>query len=305
MNHPCRFALGRRQFASLLQEHEDGDNLHILFDTDKNGLVDALEVIAAFTMLSAMSMKDKMDTIHSLYDFNGTGTVTVDELTILLRTVASGTGKLDKGIVTPSTREMEELSKWAFKKANLDSDADVSKADFDDFCLTNPTVRSFLDYWSGGSHQVALARGELFSDPTFKANGAALYFSLTDAPAGMLPAHTVKWLRPKQLCPGTPRLYSDGGLGVQLSGSGSLGGCLRAGQLANQWFLSALSLVSSQPHLLRSLFVWTGQEKQGRFCVRFFKGEKWQNVVVDDQVGLSSDKLPSPTYAPRLFFYWQ
>jgi hypothetical protein len=67
MNHPCRFALGRRQFASLLQEHEDGDNLHILFDTDKNGLVDALEVIAAFTMLSAMSMKDKMDTIHSLY----------------------------------------------------------------------------------------------------------------------------------------------------------------------------------------------------------------------------------------------
>ena len=61
-----RFALGRRQFASLLQENEDGDNLHILFDTDKNGLVDALEVIAALTMLSSMTIQDKIDIIHSL-----------------------------------------------------------------------------------------------------------------------------------------------------------------------------------------------------------------------------------------------
>ena len=69
MNHVpvVRFALGRRQFASLLQEGEgEGDSLHILFDTDKNGLVDAFEVIAALTMLSAMTIKDKIDIIHSL-----------------------------------------------------------------------------------------------------------------------------------------------------------------------------------------------------------------------------------------------
>lgn len=61
-----RFALGKRQFSSLLQEAEDGDKLHMLFDTDKNGLVDALEVIASLTMLSAMTIKDKVDIIHSL-----------------------------------------------------------------------------------------------------------------------------------------------------------------------------------------------------------------------------------------------
>ena len=36
-------------------------------------------------------------------------------------------------------------------------------------------------------------------------------------------------------------------------------GALRAGQMANQWFLNALSLVASKPRVLRNLFVSTGQ----------------------------------------------
>jgi len=184
---------------------------------------------------------------------------------------------MDKGVLTPTTREVEELAKWAFRKAGLDTDSEISKFDFDDFCLTNPTVRTFLDYWAGASNQVVIARGELWVDPVFKPNGSSLYFSLTDAPGGMLPAANVKWLRPKMFCPGTPKLYSDGGLGNQL-GDGV--GALRPGQMANHWFMNALSLVGSRPSLLRSLFVWTGQEKQGRFCLRFFKvrGQKQERV---------------------------
>jgi hypothetical protein len=252
----------------LLQENEDGDNIHILFDTDKNGLVDALEVIAALTMLSSMTIKDKIDVIHNLYDFNGTGSITVDEMTILLRTVASGGGKMDNGIITPTTREVEELAKWAFRKAEVDIDSEITKSEFDDFCLTNPTVRSFLEYWTGASNQVALARGELWTDSEFPPNGNSIYFSLADAPDGMPPSSTIRWLRPKQFCTGKPKLYSDGSLGKHV-GDGY--GGLKQGQMANLWFLNALSLVASRPNLLRNLFVWTGQENHGRFAVRFFK----------------------------------
>jgi len=41
-------------------------------------------------------------------------------------------------------------------------------------------------------------------------------------------------------------------------------------------------LVPSKTHCER-LFVHTGQESQGRYCVRFFKEGTFVNVVVDDQ----------------------
>jgi len=192
-------------------------------------------------------------------------------MTILLRTVASGGGKMDNCIITPTTRQVEELAKWAFRKAEVDIDGEITKSEFDDFCLTNPTVRSFLEFWTGASNQVALSRNELWTDLNyFPPNGSSIYFSLCDAPDGMPPSNTIRWLRPKQFClGGKPKLYSDGGLGKTL-GNGGFGG-IKQGQMANLWFLNALSLVASRPNLLRSLFVWTGQESHGRFAIRFFK----------------------------------
>ena len=56
-----RFALAPRQFAALLDtsENEARGIFHNTFDTDRNGLVDALEVLASMAMLSCMAIKDK------------------------------------------------------------------------------------------------------------------------------------------------------------------------------------------------------------------------------------------------------
>ena len=127
-----------------------------------------------------------------------------------------------------------------------------------------------------------------------------MYFCVDSAPDGGTPSENVIWLRPKQFCPGSPKLYADGNLGafvgsagisdiegttstIAVYGVGANGsGCLQQGQIANLWFLNALSLVASRPSLLRNLFVATGQEKQGRFCIQFFKEERWLNVFIDD-----------------------
>ena len=139
-----RFSLGRDQLSSLVRQ--SSDTLHTIFDTDRNQYVDASEVMAAFVMLSKLSIIEKLDFVYQLYDFNGSGELGLDELTMLLRTVAVGCGKMDRAIKAPSTREVEELAKWAFRKAGIQSDSLISRGQFDDFCFYNPTVRNFLDY---------------------------------------------------------------------------------------------------------------------------------------------------------------
>jgi Ca2+-binding EF-hand superfamily protein len=75
--------------------------LFCLFDTDENRLVDSYEVMIAVVMITRLATKQKMDFIHSLYDFNGTGDMSVDELTLMLRTVALGCRKIDSRLDMP------------------------------------------------------------------------------------------------------------------------------------------------------------------------------------------------------------
>mmetsp|Transcript_106492 Transcript_106492/g.308705 ORF Transcript_106492/g.308705 Transcript_106492/m.308705 type:complete len:250 (-) Transcript_106492:75-824(-) len=207
-----RFALSVRQFASLLDMTDDDarDIFHGLFDTDKNLLVDALEVIGAFAMLSTMTISEKMDFIHSLYDFNSSGEITIDEMTIMIRTLVAGCGKMDKGVDVPTIQRIEELTAWAFRKADKDMDGEIAKYEFDAFCLTNPTVKSFLEYWSGAANQVVLRSGKAWVDPAFRPAASSLYSNVLNPPAGMMPGSMVSWLRPAQFCPGSPKLYSAG-----------------------------------------------------------------------------------------------
>lgn len=55
-------------------------------------------------------------------------------------------------------------------------------------------------------------------------------------------------------------------------------------QLANQWLLSAMVILTSRPRWLRGLFIATGQEELGRYCLRVFKEGNWLNVFVDTRV---------------------
>eukprot|EP00952_Eustigmatos_sp_NYUAD-ZCMA_P006670 28612-Eustigmatos_ZCMA.PRE.1 len=62
--------------------------LFAVYDTDQNQLVDSYEVMASIAMLARLTIQQKVDLAYSLYDFNGTGRITLDELILMLRTVA-------------------------------------------------------------------------------------------------------------------------------------------------------------------------------------------------------------------------
>ena len=74
------------------------------------------------------------------------------------------------------------------------------------------------------------------------------------------------------------------------SGPGVVGkGTLRQGYLADRWFLNALACVISRPQCLEHLFSFTGQEEQGRFCVRLYEGGGWRTLFLDDRLPCTSD----------------
>ena len=86
-----RFALGPRHAAVLLGMTDDeAAPIFELMDTDHNELVDAFELIATIVTLSGLSIRQKIDVLHALFDFSRTGELTVDELTIFFRCVSSG-----------------------------------------------------------------------------------------------------------------------------------------------------------------------------------------------------------------------
>ena len=78
------------------------------------------------------------------------------------------------------------------------------------------------------------------------------------------------------------------------------GGCLpdpqdiRQGELGDCWFLSAITVAATRPHLVRRCFVTQDLLPTGIVCVRFFKNGQWRPVVIDDRFPCS--RLGGPKF---------
>ena len=67
----------------------------------------------------------------------------------MFRTIAVGCSKMDSKVLAPPIAEIEELAAWAFRKADRDNDGEISRAEFDVFVFTSPTVAHFLSFFAG------------------------------------------------------------------------------------------------------------------------------------------------------------
>ena len=92
-----------------------------ILDTDKNGLVDALEALAAITVVAGLSKTEKLLHIFNLFDFDESGEMTIDEITLLFKSTITGACKLSQ-IAPPNERSLELLSQEAFAFLEKDQD---------------------------------------------------------------------------------------------------------------------------------------------------------------------------------------
>lgn len=114
-----------------------------VLDTDNNGLIDALETLAALTLVSGLSKTEKILHIFNLFDFDESCEMTIDEMTLLLKSTMTGACKLSQ-IAPPDERSMELLSQEAFAYLNKSKDNCLTREDFTDFCGRTPEIQSWL-----------------------------------------------------------------------------------------------------------------------------------------------------------------
>jgi len=117
-----------------------------VLDTDHNGLIDALEALSAITIVSGLRRKDKLTHVFNLYDFDESAEVTIDEMTLMLKSTMSGLCKFC-GIAPPDERRLEMMSQTAFSAISKDKDNALTREEFLDYCDRTPEVRAWLSHF--------------------------------------------------------------------------------------------------------------------------------------------------------------
>lgn len=87
--------------------------LFSIFDHDDKKLIDSLEFFSAMALISAMSWEQKVMYIFTIYDFNETGALTIDEMTLALRASVSGACRISRNEL-PEDSRIDKLTATAF-----------------------------------------------------------------------------------------------------------------------------------------------------------------------------------------------
>ncbi|EQC40263.1 hypothetical protein SDRG_02167 [Saprolegnia diclina VS20] len=116
-------------------------------DTDENGLVDALEFLGALALLSAMTVPQKITFVYNCYDFNESGEITIDELTLSMKSTLTGLCKLSIARPCPTEVMLEEIALQAFQSAGKHPDKYITLPEFIKYCETTPEVNGWVNFF--------------------------------------------------------------------------------------------------------------------------------------------------------------
>jgi ankyrin repeat protein len=147
-----RFSVPISQFADMLALDETGEETAAafrLFSTKRSPtMVDALEVLSGVCMFSDASLAEKIEFIFTIYDFNGSQTLTPDELTILMRSTTRALAKIG-GTSEPTKKDIERLCDEAFSFADIGSDGHITQTEFSQWASNKRVLLDFLGEISG------------------------------------------------------------------------------------------------------------------------------------------------------------
>ena len=93
----------------------DTDKVFRLFDDDENNLVDSLEFLSAFALVSGMTPDEKIRYIFALYDFDESQVLSLDEMVLAFRSTLSGLSKMSR-IDPPTEAEVEAIVVQGFEQ---------------------------------------------------------------------------------------------------------------------------------------------------------------------------------------------
>ncbi len=142
-----------------------------LFDDDRNGLVDSFEFLSALALSSTMSYEHKIKFIFGIYDFEESGLLNIDAVTLALQASISGLTKMTR-TTYPQQEEIDKLVAVAFSRIEEGSEkyisndfneyeeeeARIDKNTFIQYAMNTPEIISWMTHFSDLDEVGAMVR---------------------------------------------------------------------------------------------------------------------------------------------------
>ncbi|OQV20816.1 putative Kv channel-interacting protein 4 [Hypsibius exemplaris] len=128
------FPLGdARPFSGLLFSN---------IDHNRNGWITFEQFICSMSLLTRGTLSEKLRWVFNLYDLNGDGFISRDELTNVVVAVHAllGTHTLPTLLDNTARNHVQRI----FKKMDLDNDGRIGVEDFTEACLADPKIKASM-----------------------------------------------------------------------------------------------------------------------------------------------------------------
>jgi len=143
-------AFTMKEFEETFSVVSDLELQFATFDTDKNGVIDAHEVLMVYILLSTGEKLVKVDTVFSCFNFPGgrnvpKNTLNFDEASMLVTACVDSLSKVCDLDFAVKIDEQTFCTKSMFDMFHLSYDERISRQQFQDWCSRDPAPRSFIE----------------------------------------------------------------------------------------------------------------------------------------------------------------
>ncbi|MCJ1294512.1 Neuronal calcium sensor 1 [Xylographa carneopallida] len=136
-----------RQFFPFGDPTSFADYVFNVFDKDKSGSIDFKEFICALSVTSRGKMEDKLDWAFQLYDIDGDGHISYNEMLQIVEAIYKMVGSMVK--LPPDEDTPEKRVKKIFRMMDKDENGSLDMSEFKEGSKRDETIVSALSLYDG------------------------------------------------------------------------------------------------------------------------------------------------------------
>ncbi|KAJ3411663.1 hypothetical protein HDV05_001872 [Chytridiales sp. JEL 0842] len=118
-----------------------------IFDKDRNGLIDFKEFLGGLSVSSRGGMEERLGWAFELYDINGDGYISKEEMFKIVDSVYKMVGSMVK--LPPDEETPEKRVEKVFALMDLNGDGKISMEEFKEGAKHDPTILEALSLYNG------------------------------------------------------------------------------------------------------------------------------------------------------------